>query len=90
MQLQERPVVDGAQHFMNVRHITLRGTNFEIGKKLAEIAQERHGATPQTFLTADFVFTWSRPRMKTEPGRSCAASTCALLSMVRHSADLVL
>jgi len=44
---EERVVAGGgAGDFMEVRHAVLRGTSFEIGKKLAEIAKERFGSGP--------------------------------------------
>jgi predicted choloylglycine hydrolase len=38
----ERVIAGSPDHYAEVRHIVLKGTNFEIGKKLAELAQ-RHG-----------------------------------------------
>ena len=46
MEQHERTVVDGAHHHMHVRHLTLRGTNCEIGRTLGEIAMNRHGRSP--------------------------------------------
>jgi hypothetical protein len=38
----ERVVAGGPSDFMEVRHLVLRGSNFEIGKKLAELAYSRY------------------------------------------------
>ncbi|MFH1681272.1 MAG: C45 family peptidase [Candidatus Eisenbacteria bacterium] len=46
IEFREEIVAGGPDDFMEVRHIVLRGSNFEIGRKLAEIARERHGAGP--------------------------------------------
>jgi predicted choloylglycine hydrolase len=35
--------------FMTVRQLTIRGTNFEIGQNLGQIARERYGITPENF-----------------------------------------
>jgi hypothetical protein len=40
---EERIVAGGASDFMTVRHLRLSGTQFEIGRALAEIARDRHG-----------------------------------------------
>jgi predicted choloylglycine hydrolase len=53
MEQNERTVVDGAQHQMYVRHLTMRGTNYEIGYSLGEIAMQRHGRHPDTHLRGD-------------------------------------
>lgn len=39
----EKQVAGGEKDFMIVRHLTMRGSNEAIGKKLAEIAATRHG-----------------------------------------------
>lgn len=39
----ERVAAGGPNDFMTVRHLKLRGSNRAIGRKLAEIAQTRHG-----------------------------------------------
>ena len=41
LQVQERVVAGGPDDFMEVRHLILRGSNVEIGGKLAQIARER-------------------------------------------------
>lgn len=44
LEFTETPVIGSNDNaFMTVRHLSMRGTNFEIGKKLAEIAMQRHG-----------------------------------------------
>lgn len=53
MEQHERTVVDGAQHQMYVRHLTLRGTNYEIGRRIGEIARQRHGRNADTHLRGD-------------------------------------
>lgn len=42
---EERVLAGGPADFMEVRHLVLRGSNYEIGRKLAEIARTRHGTT---------------------------------------------
>lgn len=45
--VSEKIVAGGGEHdALKVRHLALRGSNFEIGRKLAEIAIERYGAKP--------------------------------------------
>lgn len=46
LEFSERIVAGGPGDFMEVRHIVMRGTNFEIGRKLGEIARARHNAGP--------------------------------------------
>jgi hypothetical protein len=48
LKFQERVVAGSSADFSEVRHLVLRGSNFEIGKKLAEIAriQLRSGPIP--------------------------------------------
>jgi hypothetical protein len=46
LQFQEKVVAGSEADFMEVRHLILRGSNYEIGKKLAELGKERHGAQP--------------------------------------------
>lgn len=45
-EFEETVVAGGPSDFMEVRHIKLRGSNFEIGKKLAQIAYSRHKTGP--------------------------------------------
>ncbi len=42
LQFSEKQVAGGPDDFMVVRHLRLKGTNRQIGRKLAEIARERH------------------------------------------------
>ena len=35
--------------FMTVRHLTIHGSNFEIGQTLGKLAIERYGRTPANF-----------------------------------------
>jgi predicted choloylglycine hydrolase len=42
----ETVVAGGPSDFMEVRHMVLRGSNFQIGKKLAQIAYSRYGSAP--------------------------------------------
>jgi acyl-CoA:6-aminopenicillanic acid acyl transferase len=44
LQRQERVIAGSPSDSIEVRHLVLRGTNEEIGRALAEIAQERYGA----------------------------------------------
>ncbi len=60
MEQHERTVVDGTHHHMHVRHLTLRGTNYEIGRALGDIARERHGRDPDTHLRGDPLYTRTR------------------------------
>jgi hypothetical protein len=46
LEFKEEVVAGGPDDFMEVRHLVLRGSNFEIGKKLAEIARDRHRSGP--------------------------------------------
>ena len=43
LEFSERVVAGGPHDFMTVRHLRLRGSQQAIGRKLAEIAQYRHG-----------------------------------------------
>ena len=68
-------VVGGADSFMTVRHLTIRGTNFAIGRALGELAIRHHGqslasqAADPTFARArrryfqrDYPIHWERAR----------------------------
>lgn len=46
IEFKETVVAGGPDDFMEVRHIILRGSNFEIGRKLTEIAMQRHRTGP--------------------------------------------
>ena len=41
--VERRVVAGGADDFMEVTHLRIEGSSFEIGRALAEIARERHG-----------------------------------------------
>jgi len=43
MHVDEKVLVAGQDSLMTVRHLTIRGTNFEIDRALGELARERHG-----------------------------------------------
>ncbi len=49
LQFSERVVAGGPSDYMTVRHLKLRGSQRSIGRKLAAIAQSRHGVTPMRF-----------------------------------------
>lgn len=50
MQTSEQSYFDGKE-FMTVRHLTVRGTNFEIGRRLGELAIQRYGTSPADYLS---------------------------------------
>jgi hypothetical protein len=39
---QETMFIGGEENFATVRHLVVRGANYEIGKHLAEVAKARH------------------------------------------------
>jgi hypothetical protein len=43
LEFKERIVAGGPEDFMLVKHLVLRGSNFAIGQRLAEIAKQEHG-----------------------------------------------
>ena len=45
-EFQEKVVAGGPADFMEVRHLVLRGSNYAIGRKLAEIGRTRHHTGP--------------------------------------------
>ena len=53
MEQTETTIVDGTQHHVHVRHLVLRGTNFEIGRALAEVGIQRHGRSADRHLRSD-------------------------------------
>ena len=59
MKCKETVIVGSDRSFMTVRHLMMRGTQCEIGKKLAEIAIKRHQLSPEA-LAADPVQTHAR------------------------------
>lgn len=46
LQFEERVVAGGPDAFMEVRHLVLRGSQRDIGRKLAEVARDRCGGMP--------------------------------------------
>ena len=49
MQAHEQSYSDG-EGFMTVRHLAVRGTNFEIGRRLGELAIQRRGKSPADYV----------------------------------------
>lgn len=47
LQFSEKVIAGAAGDFIEVRHLTLRGSSFDIGRKLAEVAKQRHGVAPR-------------------------------------------
>jgi len=45
MYTNEKAFFDKSRDFMTVRHLAIRGTNFEIGQHLGKLAIERYGRT---------------------------------------------
>jgi len=60
MEQNEKTVIDGTRYHMHVRHLTLRGTNFEIGRELARIGIQRHGRQADRHLRSDPRFVRAR------------------------------
>src|SRR5579862_4427691 len=46
MEFQETVITGGSTDFAEVRHAVLRGSNREVGRKIAEIARRRHKVRP--------------------------------------------
>jgi hypothetical protein len=46
LEFKDNIIAGGPTDFMEVHHLLLRGSNYEIGKKLAQIARGRHGYGP--------------------------------------------
>jgi hypothetical protein len=59
MQVNEKTFFGGLDDFVTLKHLTIRGTNFQIGQKLAELAIERNGSSP-TPLTVDLAYANAR------------------------------
>lgn len=49
LEFKETIVAGGPEAFVEVRHLFLRGSDYEIGRKLGEIAKVRHGVEPMRF-----------------------------------------
>ena len=64
--------------FMTVRHLTIRGTNFQIGQEVGRLARERYGKTPEHFR-GDPVFARARRAFRSttssRPSTSSSPST---------------
>lgn len=43
LDFKETVILSSPEDFLEIRHLVLRGSNYEIGKKLGQIAKERHG-----------------------------------------------
>jgi predicted choloylglycine hydrolase len=59
MNTGEKTVLSGSESFMTVRHLMLRGSNFEIGRRLGQIARERYGQEPSRYA-ADPTYATAR------------------------------
>lgn len=59
MKMDEQTHFGGPGDFMTVRHLTIHGTNFQIGQTLGRQAVERYGRTPD-FLAADPLYARAR------------------------------
>lgn len=75
MDFHEQIYFDGSDSFATVYHLTMRGTNFEIGQKLTELAIERYGVSSakreaepiysqarRTYLQRNHPIFWERMR----------------------------
>ena len=62
MEFNETVILDSDKGFMTVRYLVMRGPNFEIGRKLAELAMSRHGLTRDHLFSVDPVITGARKR----------------------------
>ncbi len=60
MEYQQQILIDGEGVFPLLRHVRLRGTNFEIGQQLAEINIANHGDTLEKHRVPDPVYTRAR------------------------------
>jgi hypothetical protein len=59
MQVNEQAYFGGVDDFMTVRHLTIHGSNFEIGRALGELARDRYGMSPADYA-ADPVYASAR------------------------------
>lgn len=57
--LEERSYFGRPDSFLTLRHLTIHGSNFEIGRHLGRLARERYGCTPRNFL-GDPIFARAR------------------------------
>jgi predicted choloylglycine hydrolase len=51
MHVNKKTYFDKSDSFMTVHHLTIHGTNYEIGQKLAELTIERYGQSPNRYTT---------------------------------------
>lgn len=49
MYAKEKTFFGGSENFMSLRHLTLRGTNFQIGQHIGKLAIERYRHTPERY-----------------------------------------
>ncbi len=59
MQIDEQTFFDDLDSFVTVCHLTMRGTNFEIGHKLGKLANERYEKSPADYV-ADPIYARAR------------------------------
>jgi hypothetical protein len=62
VQFDETTILDRDKGFMTVRYLVMRGPNFEIGRKLGEIAMGRHGLRRDSLLSSDPLITGVRKK----------------------------
>lgn len=60
MEFNETVILEEEKGFMTVRYLVMRGPNFEIGRKLGEIAMERHGIARNSLFDANRLVTAAR------------------------------
>lgn len=53
LEAEERVLLGGEDAFLTLRHLRLQGTQREIGRRLFEIARERHGYAPRPVVASD-------------------------------------
>ena len=59
MQIDQQTYFDEQESFMTVRHLTMRGTNYEIGQVLGRLAVERYHKSPADTI-ADPIYARAR------------------------------
>jgi hypothetical protein len=60
VEFNETVILGKDRGFMTVRYLVMRGPNFEIGRKLGEIAMERYGLNRDSIFSADPLVTRAR------------------------------
>ena len=60
MKFNENTIIDNSQSFMTVRHLIIEGSNIEIGKKLAELAIQRHGFSSESIKNENPIINQSK------------------------------